>query len=351
MIKHAIALLVALILILVPGCKTKPVEKELSRYYYPELQMGTVFHLQFYAPDQATADRAARAAYERVAQLDKMMSDYIPDSELRQLSLAPVGKPIAVSPDMFRILQTSLKISAESKGAFDVTLGPEIQLWRSSRKSHRMPAPEEVTAAKQSSGYQNLHLDAKAKTVTLLVPGMKLDLGGIAKGFAADAALEVLRTNGIRRAMMAASGDIALGDPPPGKPGWTIDIQSIDHTGNGRTDRLVLSHAGISTSGDTEQYVEIEGKRYSHIVDPKTGLGLLDRIGVTIVAPNATTSDGFSTTVSVMGATNGLRFAESHPGIGVMIVHLTEHGRDKIENDRYKRLPRPSDPQTPKNGL
>jgi thiamine biosynthesis lipoprotein len=166
---------------------------------------------------------------------------------------------------------------------------------------------------------------------------MQLDVGGIAKGYAADQALLVLRHMGIRQAMVAASGDIALGDPPPGKKGWTIAIESLDTEATGSAKTVLLHNAGISTSGDTEQYVEIDGRRYSHIVDPATGLGLTDRIGVTIIAPTATASDSLATAVSVLGSRRGPVYVASQPHIASRIVYLTPNGPQRIISSHFPR--------------
>jgi thiamine biosynthesis lipoprotein len=144
---------------------------------------------------------------------------------------------------------------------------------------------------------------------------MLLDVGGIAKGYAADEALRVLRGRGLNRALVAASGDLAIGDAPEGETGWRIGVEPTD----GVSRQLTLVNTAVSTSGDTEQFVEIDGKRYSHIVDPKTGMGLTNRIGVTVVAPKGIVSDSVATAVCVMGAERGLEFVEGR-GLAMLMV-------------------------------
>ncbi len=302
--------------------------------------MGTVFSITLYAPDKSSAAQVAQAAFKRVAELNRIMSDYDPESELMQLCRNPVGTPVHVSNDLFDILETSQELSRLSNGAFDVTVGPYVRLWRAARKSKTLPAPEAIAAAANAVGYQKIRLDSRAKKVTLLATNMQLDLGGIAKGYAADNALSALRRHGITRAMVAASGDIAIGDAPPGRDGWSIGIGSIDAPGNNLTKAVVLKNAAVSTSGDTEQFVEINGVRYSHIVNPATGLGLTERIGVTIVARHATTTDGMATAVSVMGAERGLKLIDSLPDLSGFIVTLDKGGKQIVESRRFKRIPR-----------
>jgi len=156
-----------------------------------------------------------------------MMTDYDPESELMQLCQKPFGQPVHVSDELFEVLQESQRVAELSDGAFDVTVGPVIRLWRRARRTEILPPAEALARARESVGYKKLKLDSRRKTVTLTVPNMQLDLGGIAKGYAADKALEVLKSHGINRALVAASGDIAAGDPPPGTRGWRVGVGAL----------------------------------------------------------------------------------------------------------------------------
>jgi thiamine biosynthesis lipoprotein len=273
--------------------------------------MGTLFKITLYSTDESAAKTAAKAAFARVAALDDIMSDYQADSELMRLCDQPAGTPVPISADLFEVLQQAQKFSDLSHGAFDVTVGPYVRLWRFSRKRKTLPDPSELAEARAVVGWNHLRLDLPNRTATLLVPNMRLDLGGIAKGYAADQALRLLKKRGINRAMVAASGDIAIGDPPPGQPGWKVAIAAIDAHNNEISRTMLLENAGVSTSGDTEQFILINGTRYSHIIDPKTGLGLTNRTQVTIIAPNATTSDALATAVTVLGLEPGLALVNS----------------------------------------
>ncbi|HEV3020820.1 MAG TPA: FAD:protein FMN transferase, partial [Pirellulales bacterium] len=284
-------------------------EPALQRFTFTERHMGTLFEIVLYAPSEAVAKDAARAAFARIADLDGIMSDYRPASELMQLCKKAGGPPVPVSADLFDILARSQEIARLSGGAFDVTVGPVVRLWRRARRTRRLPDPDELARARARVGYDKIRLDAKQRTVQLTLEGMLLDLGAIAKGYAAEAALEVLRRYGITRALVAASGDIAAGDPPPGARGWKVGIAPLE-PGAQPSRYVLLNHAAVSTAGDTEQYVEINGKRYSHIVDPQTGMGLTRRSSATVVAHDGTTSDGLDTAVSVLGARKGLALVE-----------------------------------------
>ncbi len=316
------------------GCHTP--EVALRRYEFTAPAMGTEFRIALYAPTRTDARAAVEAAFQRVADLEGIMSDYQADSELMQLCDGVYGRPVRVSADLFAALEISEKVSQESDGAYDVTVGPYVRLWRFARKRKVLPTEQELAEARASVGWKNLRLDTKNRTVTLLEPNMRLDLGGIGKGYAADAALKVLRSKGFNRALVAASGDIALGDPPPGQPGWKVAIGGLAGGTNGLT--FLLHNAGVSTSGDTEQFVDIGGVRYSHIIDPATGLGLTNRIQVTIVAPNATTTDSLDTTVSIMGVKRGLALVDSLSGTGALIFVVENGHTREFPSSRWKQL-------------
>lgn len=300
--------------------------------------MGTLFTINLYAPDQNSAEAAADAAFRRVDALEDIMSDYQADSELMLLCDQPFGKPVPVSPDLFDVLQRAQNISKLSDGAFDVTVGPYIRLWRFARKRKVLPTPAEIAAARAAVGWQKLRLDRRNRTVTLLAPNMRLDLGGIGKGYAADQAMRVLKARGIDRALIAASGDIAIGKPPPGQPGWKVGIAAPGTRTNQLARTVVLHNAGISTSGDSEQFIEINGIRYSHIVNPLTGLGLTNRIQATVIGPDVTTTDSLDTTVSILGVKRGLALVNSLPHTSALIVTKDDSQEHVFPSRRFPKL-------------
>jgi thiamine biosynthesis lipoprotein len=303
-----------------------------GRYEFRSKHMGTLFRVVLYAPSRPAAAKAAKAVFQRVAALDKIMSDYDPKSELMRLckanDLAP-GKPIRVSDDLFAVLRKAQEVSRKSDGAFDVTVGPLVQLWRLARRTQQLPDPKELAAAKAKVGYQKMTLDPKTRTVSLKVPGMRLDLGGIAKGYAADESLKVLRKLEITRALVAASGDIAVSDAPPKTDGWVVEIAPI---GKGMPSRSVkLVNAAVSTSGDLFQYVEINGVRYSHVLDPRTGLGLTGRRSVTVIAPKGVQADSLTKAASVLPPAKVLALIDSIPGAAAYIaVKASDDAKAKV---------------------
>lgn len=304
-----------------------PNEPPLQRFEFLQIQMGIPFEITVYAADEAAANKAVRAAYARVKQLNGMLSDYDPDSELNRLcqSSGP-GKPVKVSPELLFVLQKSLELSKASDGAFDVTIGPVVDLWRRARRKKELPNPAAPKAALERVGYEHILIDEKAGTVELRKENMRLDLGGIAKGYAADEALRVLREHGVARALCAAAGDIVAGDPPPGEKGWRVGIAPLEKPDGPPSRFLSLANRAVSTSGDAFQSVEIDGTRYSHIVDPQTGLGLTTRSSVTVVAPKGITSDSVASAVSVLGRNAGLKLVESMDGVSALFVAEEKDG-------------------------
>jgi thiamine biosynthesis lipoprotein len=306
-------------------------ESPLSRYAFDEPHMGTKFQMILYAPNEETARKASAAAYARIADLDATMSDYRPASELMRLCAKSGGPPVKVSDELFFVLSKAQETSRISDGAFDVTVGPIVQLWRTARRTRHMPDAEKRAAALKLVGWKNMVLDEKAHTVQLLKAGMLLDLGGIAKGYAADEGLAVLKKEGVSRALVAAGGDIAVSEAPPNAEGWKIAIAPLQEEADKDGPTMVLHNAAVSTSGDAEQYVEINGQRYSHIVDPKTGLGLVGRMSATVVAPHGVIADSHTKIIAVLGPEHGFPILEKEEGVSGRFVRLTDDGKEEVE--------------------
>lgn len=296
--------------------------------------MGLPFRIVLYARDRTEALAAATAAYARIAELNQIMSDYEDDSELTKLSQSSgSGRWVPVSPDLWKVLDRSQQMAYATRGAFDVTVGPVVQLWRRARRQREMPPAERLAAALSAVGYQHLRLDPQTHSALLQVPHMRLDLGAIAKGYATDEAIRVLRERGIRSALVAGSGDMTFSDPPPGQPGWRIEVAPLDVTNAPPARHILLSNCGLATSGDVFQHVEIAGRRYSHIVDPRTGIGLTDHSLVTVVARDGMTADSLSTTISVLGPAAGLDLVRRMRGAEAHVVSVPD-GRIILQETR-----------------
>jgi FAD:protein FMN transferase len=319
---------------------TPPTSPSLARFQYDRTEMAVPIKLVFYALDRDTANRAAESVFQRLKQLNGELSDYDPESELRRLcDTAGEGKAVPVSVDLWRVLVHAQALSERSHGAFDVSIGPVIRVWRLARQFKKLPPQDLLDRIHHLVGYKAIHLVPEKRAVELAKRGMRLDLGGVAKGFAMDEALLVLHKHGITRAMIHAGGDITLGDPPPDKPGWTIGVAPRESKGEPAF-YLSLSRCGVATSGDMWQYVELGGKRYSHIVDPRTGLGLTDHCSVTVVAPDGITADGLSTAVSVLGPAKGLELVDETPGASAYVVRAPDGKPEAYQSSRWKDLPR-----------
>lgn len=297
--------------------------------------MGVPVEVLLYAPDEPTANRAAAAAFARIKQLNDRLSDYDPHSELSRLSdTAGSGRMVPVGPDLWAVLHRAQALAARTGGAFDVTVGPLTKLWRGARRSKRLPSQSRLDAALAAVGYQHLELDESSQAVRLVRPGMRLDLGGIAMGYAADEMLKELHKHGVTRALIDASGDILAGEPPPGKDGWRIGIAPLEPGTGPPSKFLLLARAAVATSGDAFQYVTIDGRRYSHIVDPATGLGLSTPSSVTVVAPDCTTADSLSTAVSVLGPAKGLELVDETPRAAALVARQEDDGVKSYESKR-----------------
>jgi thiamine biosynthesis lipoprotein len=318
-----------------------------ARFEFLETHMGCSFKIVLYSKGAPAARRASRLAFDRIAALDATLSDYQPESELSRLSQKAGGPPASVSPDLFDLLSRSHDFFTKTGGVFDVTIAPVGRLWRRARRDRKLPDPARLAEARALVGSDKLVLDPVNRTVQLTRPGMKLDVGGIAKGYASQAAIDVLRKEGISRALVGGAGDIVVADSPPGAAGWTIGVASLNPAESPPVLYLLLHNAAISTSGDAERFVIIDGHRYSHIINPVTGMAMEERASVTVVAPDGATADALETSVYLLGPEKGLKLIEETPGAAVLYLRSTPEGARTFESSRFKQLPRTGPKQSP----
>ncbi len=322
--------------------------KSLQRFRYEQPHLGTHVRLVFYAPTEAVANRAATLVYEKVARLDAVFSNYRLDSELMRLCSdsswgSSEAKPLIVSEELWTVLKTADQVSRRSDGAFDVTIGPLSRLWKRAIKNKQLPDAERIREAKSSRvGYQFIEFHEDRRAVRLLRKDMRIDLGGIAKGYIADQLLEELKRLGIQSALIDIGGDLALGAAPPDKAGWTVAIRSGGSAVQGVTAEnspenetrlqpelgksLVLSNCGVATSGDSFQQVVVDGKVYSHIVDGRTGMGITNRVTVTTIAKNAMVADAMASALSILAPAERNGLLRHFPATGARAVELGESG-------------------------
>ena len=318
------------------GCATA--RHDTVRFEYTQPQMGLPFRIVLYAGNKPSADAAAAAAFARIAELNSILSDYDTDSELSRLSqTVGQGKAVRVGDDLWRVLERAQQLAQETDGAFDITCGPVVSLWRKARREKALPDPAKLAEASRAVGHEKLRLHAREHTAELLAPYMRLDLGAIAKGYAIDEAAKVLRAHGIRSALVSGSGDMVASDAPPGARGWRIELAPLDAQGAPPTEFVLLRNRALATSGDFFQHVEIKGARYSHIVDPRTGVGLTDHSLVVVLAQDCFTADSLSTAVSVLGPERGMKLAESK-GACVRVVRQPVARVEVSEPECFKKF-------------
>lgn len=269
-----------------------------KKFEFAKPMMGSQFKLVFYAPGDSVAISAARAVFNHIGHLNEIMSDYLDGSEVNRLSaLSGSGYWIRPGDKLLAILDSARILSGMTDGTFDVTVGPVTQVWRRASRLNRFPDRDDIRKALKSKGYRLMEIDRQNRLVKLKKPGMRIDLGGIGKGYAADEGIRILESMGIRSALVDAGGDLALSAPPPGEKGWKISVSS--GTASESDEVIVISNCGVATSGNTYRYIEHEGKKYSHIVDPKTGIGLTREVRATVIAPTGTRADALAKAVSV----------------------------------------------------
>ncbi|MDG2381032.1 MAG: FAD:protein FMN transferase [Pirellulaceae bacterium] len=303
------------------GLAALPLKAEEVRFQRSDQQMGTRFSILLYAKSEQQAKSATDAAFARIRQLNEILSDYRPDSELSQLSRSGVAKKtVTVSEDLWAVLSRGQQLTRLTDGAFDMTLGPVTTLWRAARQKRAFPDQRLLDQARQAIGAQHLVLSPANRSICFQQPNMRLDLGGIAKGFALDQAMIAIKGEGITRALIDGGGDLLVSAPPPNSKGWRIGLTGLQDQ-QSPSKFVWLANRAIATSGDLRQYVEINGVRYSHLIDPKTGVGLTNSSLVTVIAPTAIDADAVASAVSVLGPIDGFKLLKSQDGQEGRIVY------------------------------
>ena len=298
--------------------------------------MGTLVKITVYTSGEDDARRAFRAGFDRIAALDAILSDYKPDSELSRIAGIAVGGPVQVSRDLFTVLEAAQELAAATAGAFDITQGPVIRLWREARRSRQVPDADALREAAARTGYQKLHLDRDRCAARLDQPGMALDVGGIAKGYAASEALAAISNLGVRSSLIAISGDLAFSNAPPGTSGWRISVHDVPGEQGYVPQVLELTNAAISTAGPAEQHLDADGRRYSHIIDPATRMGVTEDLTVTVLARTGLVADGLDTAISVLGIARGLALIDSRHDAVALLIRRTATGVEVLPSSRFQ---------------
>ncbi len=319
--------------------------------------MGTFARVSVVAANHNTAYKCINAAFIEIYKVDNLMSYFKSNSEISLVNREGFRRAIKVSDSTYEVLQRSIEFSKLTDGAFDITVGPLVELFRMAKKTEVAPSEEEIAKAKAKVGFEKLKLDDTNKTVSFTVEGMRLDLGGIGKGYAVDKAIEAAQKAGALGAMVDIGGHIrCFGAAPHSKDNssrqkpsperdWLIGLQDpkavkdpgFQIPGTAEADILLtlkLKEGAVVTSGDYQQFVVINGKRFSHILNRQTGSSAEGLSSVTIIADNATDADALATAISVMGAEKGLALIEKLPNTEAILIPasagMTSQQEDKI---------------------
>lgn len=277
--------------------------------------MACAYSIAVYGEDEQKLAAAVCAALDEVDRIDRLMSHYKPDSPLSKLNRTAASQAVKVEPELFDFIAECLRYSRESDGAFDVTVGPLLKAWGFFRGEGKMPISKELADARGKVGWQHVILDEKEKTIRFDRAGVELDLGGIAKGYAVDRAVEVLKQNGIRRALVSACGSTIYGlGAPPGEGGWEVKLR--DPVNSQKTAMSVrLKDRALSVSGSYEKFFELGGKRYSHIMDPRTGQPVQGMLSVAVLSDTGMAGDALDNVFYVLGVERSRTLPDKLTGV------------------------------------
>jgi FAD:protein FMN transferase len=292
----------------IPNLDSAPVRYEAS---HPA--MGTVYTVVAYGRDQTFLAEVVNEVWAEIDQLDEQMSNYKPESELSAINRDAAQHEVTVSPELFGLIQYSWRASRESGGDFDITVGPLMKLWGFFRGQGRLPTALELADVRKRIGYQHVHLDTARRTIRFDAPGMELDLGGIAKGYAVDRAADIMRTDGVTAALISSgtSSIYALGSPP-GEHGWKVTVRDPFHEDK-PADVLRLQNFALSTSGNYEKFFKINGKIYCHIMDPHTGWPVQNMLSTVAAVPTGVETEALTKIFFVGGVEKSRRYLATHP--------------------------------------
>ena len=284
--------------------------------------MGTDFTIYIYAGDGAAADREAEHVFGIVDQLDELLSNYRPQSELSRINNEAASHAVTTDPETFRFLQESLGWSARSDGAFDITVGKLMKAWGFFRSTGHVPSDGELAKVRAESGWKHVVLDAGTRTVRFTTPGIELDPGGIGKGFAVDAAVDALHADGVKAALLSAGSSTIYGlGAPPNAQGWKVLVPDPNHKG-GAISTVMLRDTSLSTAHCSEKHFVVGGHQYCHIMDPRTLRPVEGRLQATVIAPSATDSDALSNVMFVLDAAGRRQVMASLPQTDAALVLL-----------------------------
>ena len=305
-----------------------------EKYTFSQPKMGSPLTIIMYTNDSSKASYIAKEAYKIADSLNIIYSDYLENSELNELSkVAGLNTFVKVSPALWDIVKQSVEASQRSKGAYDITVGRIVKLWRKARTEKMLPDENILNQYLQTVGSQYLVLDDTNHSVKLLRANTQLDLGGIAKGYVAQVIIDFCKSKGIEKVLVDAGGDLAMATQVD-KP-WRIGI-TIPNSEELIPRYLILQNQSVATSGNMYQFLGMGGKRYSHIVNPRTGLGLTHQRNVTVIAPNGATADWLATACSVLSVRKALKLIESMPNCALFMAEIQQGKLKMWQSKRFE---------------
>jgi FAD:protein FMN transferase len=303
---------------------------------------GTTYRVHAYrpAPGSPPVDAVESQVTEELDHIDRLMSSWRDDSEIERFNATPAGTPFVLSPENAELMATSREVWQLTNGAFDPALGAVIRLWGfgGAAKRTTVPPAAEIEAARRDSGFD--HVTLTGRTLSKDRAGVRIDLNGIAQGYTVDRVFGLLAAAGYSRALVEIGGEIRVGDPPPGAEGWQVGVDSPDASGDGSlATTLSLTHAAVSTSGTYRGAFIADGVEYSHILDPRNGRPIRNgMVMATVVAPDATTTDGLDTALMVLGPEKSLALVAKLPGVDCLLVTRRNGVREEIRSPGWDRL-------------
>jgi thiamine biosynthesis lipoprotein len=304
---------------------TPLLQAQTRKFSYSEMKMGSAFNLIIVSADSNKANHLARKSYELVDSLNHIFSNYDSSSELSKINASAGLLPYKMSTAMLDLVQKSQYAYIQSKGAYDISIGPLSSLWRNARKAKLFPEASTVLATKKLVGLNQVKINKRLGTIFLPNANMQLDFGGIAKGYIAQWVINFLKANGIQQALVDAGGDIVMSGPPLNQQGWLIGVNLPETTDDLLNKKLQLSNCSVATSGDVYQFIEYKGVKYSHIINPLTGYGVTNLRNVTIVAKTGATADWLATACSILPIQEAKQLAISHQA--ALLITTLKNGK------------------------
>jgi thiamine biosynthesis lipoprotein len=304
---------------------TPLLQAQTRKFSYSEMKMGSAFNLIIVSADSNKANHLARKSYELVDSLNHIFSNYDSSSELSKINASAGLLPYKMSTAMLDLVQKSQYAYIQSKGAYDISIGPLSSLWRNARKAKLFPEASTVLATKKLVGLNQVKINKRLGTIFLPNANMQLDFGGIAKGYIAQWVINFLKANGIQQALVDAGGDIVMSGPPLNQQGWLIGVNLPETTDQLLNKKLQLSNCSVATSGDVYQFIEYKGVKYSHIINPLTGYGVTNLRNVTIVAKTGATADWLATACSILPIKEAKQLAISHQA--ALLITTLKNGK------------------------